>query len=154
MVICTELINTLPVNVLIEALLAKSLTLVSNEYEVNSILSNLWSVDDVYVLNPSNLVSVDDVYVFSELITVWSSYEPVFDSICPTLCSNDDVVDSIFVNLIEVDAVYAFSDEFSPPLSDTNPKAVICSEPDIVPVGIVSPLLLTNPNACNLKLNH
>ena len=82
-----------------------------------------------------------------ELITVWSSYEPVFDSICPTLCSNEEVVDSIFVNLIEVDAVYAFSDEFSPPLSDTNPKAVICSEPDIVPAGIVSPLLLTNPNA-------
>ena len=80
-------------------------------------------------------------------MTVWSSYEPVLDSICPTLCSNDDVVDSIFVNLIEVDAVYALSDEFSPPLSDTNPNSVICSEPDIVPAGIVSPLLLTNPSA-------
>ena len=62
-VICAdELINELPVNAFIEAVaLAKSSTLVSNEDEVNSILSNLWSVDDVYVLNPSNLVSVDDV---------------------------------------------------------------------------------------------
>ena len=74
-------------------------------------------------------------------------YEPVFASISPTLCSNDEVVDSTFVNLIEVDAVYAFSDEFSPPLSDTNPNSVICAEPDIVPAGVVSPLLLTNPNA-------
>ena len=62
-VICAELlISTLPVNAFIEAVaLAKSSTLVSNEDEVNSILSNLWSVDDVYALNPSNLVSVDDV---------------------------------------------------------------------------------------------
>ena len=62
-VICAELLTSvLPVNALIEAVaLAKSSTLVSNEDEVTSILSNLWSVDDVYVLNPSNLVSVDDV---------------------------------------------------------------------------------------------
>ena len=43
--------------------------------------------------------------------------------------------------------MYEFNDVFSPPLSETNPNAVICAEPDIVPAGIVSPLLLTNPNA-------
>ena len=75
------------------------------------------------------------------MITVWSSYEPVFDSICPTLCSNDDVVECIFVILISLEAVYAFKDNIESE-DDINPKEVICDEPLTVPAGTPTPLAI------------
>ena len=69
-----------------------------------------------------------ELSAFNEVITVWSSYEPVFDSICPTLCSKDEVVEWIFVILISFDTYMAFNDVVFPP-----PKlftaVVKCDEP-------------------------
>ena len=82
-------------------------------------------------------MAFDAVNEFNDVITVWSSYEPVFDSICPTLCSNDDVVECIFVMLISLEAVYVLSDVVESD-EEINPKSVICFEPLIVPAGVLS----------------
>ena len=52
----------------------------------------------------------------------------------------------MFVNLASVEDVYELSDVVESD-EEINPKSVICCEPLIVPAGVLSPLLLTNPNA-------
>ena len=61
---------------------------------------------------------------------------------------SEEVVDSIFVNLTSVEDVYEFNDVVESD-EEMNPKSVICFEPLIVPLGVLSPLLLTNPK-CDL----
>ena len=85
-------------------------------------LSDVVESDDD--INPNSVICVD------ELINTL----PVNVSKLPALCSNEEVVDSKLLNCMLAEDVYVFNDVVESE-EEINPKDVICSEPDIVPLG-------------------